>query len=82
MFPCLGGTTLLSRLGLMHFSSRAMDLVDVSGAAVRMKETDFFSAVAREKNLPRYAKVTGIKIHCGCRWFGAVCADQQCLTKY
>ena len=58
---CLGGTTLLYRLGLMHFSRRAMDLVDALGVAARMKETDSCSAVARDKNLPQYANVTGSK---------------------
>jgi hypothetical protein len=40
-----------------------MDLVDAFGVAARMKETDSFSVVAREKNLPRYAKVTGSKFY-------------------
>jgi hypothetical protein len=47
----------------MHFSRQAMDLVDAFGVAARMKETCSFSALAREKNLPRYAKVTGSKFH-------------------
>jgi hypothetical protein len=47
----------------MHFSSRAMGPVDAFGVAARMKETDSFSAVAREKILPRYAKVAGSKFH-------------------
>jgi hypothetical protein len=59
-----------------------MDLVDAFGVAARMKETDSFSVVAREKNLPRYAKVQAANSMCGCRWFGAICADQQWLTKY
>src|SRR5258708_3305722 len=84
---CLGGTSPVSRLGLMRFSRHSMDLVDASGVAARMEDTGSPSAVASEvsghvgdcqarprQQDPCCAEATGSKLHVrlSIAWRGAI----------